>query len=376
MKKTLSLLLSISLVASMIIGCGGSSDQAAETSAAVEDAVSNAVEEADAQDASEDPLTVCLIVNLLGDQSFADAAYSGLLKAEEEFGDRIETRVSQCEDQSLYEQQVLTACEEGYDLVICGGSAYGEYLKKHCTSYPDIMFGIMDTVVDGPNVCSVTFAQNQGSFLAGAAAAKFTQLTQIPNVNEEKIVGWVGGDQIPALKDFFIGFEEGVKYVDPEVQILQSYAGTFQDPLLGKELTLAMYDQGADIVMNVASNTGNGVLEAAAESGYYAIGVDINQDNNQPGAILTSMLKQNGEGVYYVIKNALEGTFEGGTSLYMDLAKGGVDLTDMSVFKEHLETDEQRALIDEILEYVADLKEKIISGEIVVSNYEGYGPNA
>ena len=137
-----------------------------------------------------------------------------------------------------------------------------------------------------------------------------------------------------------------------------------------------MYDQGADIVMNVASNTGNGVLEAAAESGYYAIGVDINQDNNQPGAILTSMLKQNGEGVYYVIKNALEGTFEGGTSLYMDLAKGGVDLTDMSVFKEHLETDEQRALIDEILEYVADLKEKIISGEIVVSNYEGYGPNA
>ncbi len=379
MKRTLSLILCLVMLFSLVACSSGetATETKTEETTASAPATEETKEETTATETAdgEKPLSICLIVSLLGDQAFADAAYSGLKQAEADFGDKITTKVSQCEDTALYEQQLLTACEEGYDLIICGASQWGEYMKTHCTEYPDTMFGITDTVVEGPNVCSVTFAQNQGSFLAGAAAAKFTEMTEFPGNNEEAIIGWVGGNEIPALKDFFLGYEAGAKYVNPDITILQSYAGSFQDPLKGKELTLAMYDQGADIVMNVASNTGNGVLEAAKEAGHYAIGVDLNQDNNQPGAILTSMLKKNGNGVYYIIKNALEGTFEGNSKIYMDLAYGGVDLTDMSVFKSFCD-EEQTALVDSILDYVAELKEKIVSGEIVVPHYEGYGPDA
>jgi len=135
--------------------------------------------------------------------------------------------------------------------------------------------------------------------LAGAVAAMMTTRTELPGMNEEKVIGWVGGMDIPVLHDFFVGYEQGAKYIDPDIKILQSFAGTFTDPVKGKELTLAQYSQGADIVMNVASDTGNGVLEAAKVAGKYAIGVDLDQDAIYPGHIITSMLKRVDMGVYH-----------------------------------------------------------------------------
>ena len=118
-----------------------------------------------------------------------------------------------------------------------------------------------------------------------------TTNTSIPNVNTNKVVGWVGRMEVPVLKDFFTGFKQGVEYIDSQIKILKSFAGTFNDPLKGKELTIAQYSQGADIVMNVASDTGNGVLEAAKEQNRYTIGLDLGQDSTYPGHIVTSMLK-------------------------------------------------------------------------------------
>ena len=106
----------------------------------------------------------------------------------------------------------------------------------------------------------------------------FTEKADIEGVNEQKVIGWVGGMDISVLHDFYIGYEQGAKYINPDIQVLQPFAGTWNDPLKGKELTLAQYDQGADIVMNVASGTGTGILEGAKEAGKYAIGVDLNQD--------------------------------------------------------------------------------------------------
>jgi basic membrane protein A len=175
---------------------------------------------------------------------------------------------------------------------------------------------------------------------------------------------------IPVLHDFYVGYEQGAKYIDPEIEILQSFAGTWNDPLKGKELTLSDYDLGADIVMNVASGTGTGVLEGAKEAGRYAIGVDLNQDNDQPGSVLTSMVKRVDTACYLLIQSVVEGTYAGGSTEYLDIAKGGVSLTDFSVIKEAL-GDKFPA---DIPEKIAELEQKIISGEIVVANYEGFGP--
>ncbi len=222
-----------------------------------------------------------------------------------------------------------------------------------------------------PNVQSIVFAQNEGSFLAGAAAALFTTKTDLPGVNDKKIIGWVGGMDIPVLHDFLVGYEQGAKYVDPDVKILVSFAGTFNDPLKGKELTLAQYDQGADIVMNVASNTGNGILEAANETGKYAIGVDLNQDAIYPGHILTSMLKRVDQASYKLVKDVVENTFVGDTVIEMGIASGGVSLTDMSVMKEALGDKFPQDLLDRI----QVLTEEVKNGTITVEAYEGFQRN-
>lgn len=381
MKKVLALVLALVLVFALA-ACASSSatekteeaEQTTATTTETTETTETAPAEEEAAESEEKAFRVCLMTALLGDKSFADSAYAGGQRAIEELGVDL-THIQLDETTDDYMQAVMSACEEGYDLIVCGNSSYQEYIEAAAEAYPDQKFGITDTVATGANTVSATFAQNQGSFLCGYAAARFTEMTSIDGVNEDTVIGWVGGADIPALRDFFVGFEEGAKYYNPGITVLQSFAGVWNDPLKGKELTLAMYDQGADIVMNVASGTGVGVLEAAGEAGLYAIGVDMNQDADQPGHILTSMLKENGTAVYQIIKSAMDGTFEGGTSMYLDLAYGAVDTTDMSTIKETL-SEENAALIDELLAEIAELKDKVASGELVVSNYEGYGPNA
>jgi basic membrane protein A len=198
----------------------------------------------------------------------------------------------------------------------------------------------------------------------------FTEHAEIEGVNEEAIIGWVGGMEIPVLEDFYIGYEAGAKYINPDIQILKTFVGAWDNPLEGKNHTLAKYDAGADIVMNVASGTGVGVLEGAKEAGKYAIGVDLNQDYDQPGSILTSMVKRVDTACYSVIKEVVDGTFAGGSVSYLDVAGKGVSLTDFAAIKEAL--GEQ--FPEEIITKIAEIEEKIVSGEIVVPNYEGFGP--
>ncbi|MEG0934272.1 MAG: BMP family ABC transporter substrate-binding protein [Clostridia bacterium] len=315
-----------------------------------------------------EPVKVCIVFSgLLGDKSYNDSCYAGAVKAMTDLGAEVKTLEGT--EATEWEANFLYACESGYDLVICSSSNFEEYMKEHCANYPDVKFAIIDTTVPGDNICSISFAQNQGSFLAGAAAAMFTTQTDIPGINPEKVIGWVGGMDIPVLHDFYVGYEQGAKYIDPEIEILQAFAGTWNDPLKGKELTLGFYDLDADIVMNVASGTGNGVLEGAKEAGHYAIGVDLNQDGDQPGSVITSMMKRVDTACYLLIESVVKGTFAGGTTQYLDIAKGGVSLTDMSIIRETLGDK----FPEEILTKIQELEAKIASGEIVVNNYEGFG---
>ena len=304
----------------------------------------------------------------LGDRSYNDSCNEGAMRAVAELG--IELSSFEGVTAQEWENNLVAAAEDGFDLIIGASSNIAEFVEVHAPNYPDIMFAVIDTVVDLPNVQSITFAQNEGSFLAGAAAALWTEQTHIDGVRGEPIIGWVGGMDIPVLHDFFTGYEQGAKYINPDITILQAFAGSWNDPLRGKELTLAQFEQGADIVMNVASGTGNGVLEGAAEAGRFAIGVDLDQDNDQPGAVLTSMLKRVDQAVFSIIEAAVNGEFQGGTARRMSLIDGGVSLTDFSVMREHLGDD----FPEEIITRIEELTQKVKDGEIVVDHFEGFGP--
>lgn len=371
MKKKL---LSVILAAAMCFSLAACANKA-ETSNSTADktdasATSTDTSTAGATSTAKSKIKVAVVYSgNLGDKSYNDSCNAGAQQAAKDFG--VEVKNLEGTSAEEWEANFLAACEGGYDLVICSSSNFQEYMKKYCASYPNTKFAVIDTTVEGSNIVSISFAQNQGSFLAGAAAALFTSQTGVPGVNPDKVIGWVGGMDIPVLHDFYVGYEQGAKYIDPDVKILQSFAGTWNDPLKGKELTLAQYDQGADIVMNVASGTGTGILEAAKDAGKFAIGVDLNQDNDQPGSVLTSMVKRVDTACYLTIKSVVDGTYQGGGTSYLTVANGGVSLTDFSVMKSSLGDKFPQEIVDKINE----LQKKIVSGEIVVDNYEGFGPN-
>lgn len=347
MKKVIAALLAVGVMAGTMVGC--SSNSGSSTSS------------------GSKKMKIALVYSGdLGDKSFNDSAHAGALKAEKEFG--VEVKELQSTQSSEWESNFVACASGGYDLVVGVSSQFEDIMKKHCSQYPKVKFAVLDDTVSGSNIASYKFAQNEGSFLAGAAAAMFTTKTNVPGVNAQKVIGWVGGTDIPVLHDFFVGYEQGAKYIDPDVKILQSFAGSFSDPVKGKELATAQYSQGADIVMNVASGTGTGILQAAKEKGEFAIGVDSNQDDLYPGSILTSEVKHVDVATYDAIQSVVKGTYKGGSVTTMDVANDGIALTDMSVMKQALGDK----FPSDILTKVQDLTSKIKSGEIKVKHYQGF----
>ena len=227
MKKRALCLLMAGLMCVSLAGCG-SSDSGKETTKAAEGGAAEESKEAGNEE-SKDGLKVCIVyTGNLGDKSYNDSCNIGAQKAVEDFG--IELKSLEGTTAQEWEANLVAACEGGYDLVIGASSNIADYISKHAPNYPDTKFAVIDTTVDLPNVESISFAQNQGSFLAGAAAAMFTQKTDIEGVNEDNVIGWVGGMDIPVLHDFYVGYEQGAKYIDPDITILQAFAGTWTDP--------------------------------------------------------------------------------------------------------------------------------------------------
>lgn len=360
MKKILSLITIATLSLGLVAGCGNSTTTNTTGSGSSGQASS---------EAKNGKIKVGVVyAGFLGDKSFNDSAHEGLLRAQKELG--IEFKELESKEPTEWESNFVALAEGDYDIVLGVSTQFEEIMKKHCPNYPNKKFALIDGVVAGDNIVSTTFAQNEGSFLAGAAAAMFTTKTDIPGVNADKVIGWVGGLDIPVLADFFKGYVQGAKYIDPDVKVLQSFAGSFNDPLKGKELTVAQYSQGADIVMNVASGTGTGILEAAKESGKYAIGVDLNQDDVYPGSILTSMLKRVDTAVYLTVKSVADGTYQGGKTTYLDINNGGVGITDMSTMKKALGDK----FPSDILDKIQELETKVKNKEITVEFADGFGP--
>ena len=293
----------------------------------------------------------------LGDRSYNDSAFAGLTAAAADYGVEV-VPIESPDPVGEGEQLLRTAAEAGFDLVITLEYSHFDPLARVAPDYPDTQFAIVNVVVDGPNVISIMFDEHTGSYLAGALAAMVTTDTSIEQVNPEPIIGVIGGVQSAGIDVFLDGYLQGACAVNPDTEVLFAYANNFGDPAIGREMTLAMYEQGADIVFQVAGGTGAGVIDAAASENHFAIGVDSDQDYMAPGNVLTSMLKRVDNAVYSVIGQLVDGTLQGGEAQYFGLDEDGVGLSEMT-YTRHI-------IPGETMDSVEAMREGILDGSIEV----------
>jgi basic membrane protein A len=322
-------------------------------------------------DEGEDNLSVILLIpGELGDKSFFDAANNGMTLLEEELGAEIKV-VEMGTESTDWEPNFLDAIEGDYDVIISGNDTT-ELMNELASDYPDqsfINFDTSQTENQPDNVYAMFYSTNDLSFMAGAAAALITN-SDMELANEENIIGFLGGMDIPGINDFLVGYIEGAQYVDPEIQMFISYAGDFTDPALGKELTLIQYNSGADVSFNVAGGTGLGLLDAAYETDKYAIGVDSDQamlfaDSEPEKAehIVTSAVKYIDQAILRAVEKHQEGTLPYGTHETLGVAEGGVGLAKNSYYQE--------LLTEEIKNELDSIEQLLIDGEITVSSAFG-----
>lgn len=373
-KKVLSAVLMLAVAMSTVTGCAsgtGNGGTQAGQSAAGADKAENSNTEADAKE-----IGVTLIVNgTIGDKSFNDLAYAGLKKAEEDFGVK-GTLVENNYDTTKYEPSIIEFAEDpDCDVIIVNSADVKEIIEKVAPDYPEKNFIIYDSDIDYSaadlsNVYSTTFKQNEASFLAGALGAKMTSIEGDSHVNPEKVIGFVAGGDNVIINDFLLGYIEGCEYGDPDAKMLISYIGNFSDAAKGKEMGLSQVNQGADVIFQVAAGAGLGVLEGCKDSGVYAIGVDDDQyslfkdtDQEQADAILTSVMKSVDNCVYSCIQRHTEGTLPYGETEALGLKEGMVSIARNENYEKLVPAD--------IQEFMADLENKIVKGEVVVNTNIG-----
>ena len=295
---------------------------------------------------AQDEVVVTMVTDTLGlgDQNFNDLAKRGLDRAVEELGVRGE--VIESRDAAAYLPNLTQAAEQS-NLTVAVGFLLIDAMTEVAAMYPDENFLLIDAVVDAPNVTSVTFKEHEGAFLAGVAAGLSTESNQL---------GVLGGMEIPPVIRYEVGFEAGVLSVNPEAEVTVSYVGNFDDVALGKELSLAMYNQGADIVHAAAGRAGIGTFDAAKElgEGYWVVAADTDQSQLGAEHQLAVATKGVDTAVYTVSEQVANGAFQGGVQ-ELGLAEGGVGLESPGGFL----SDEDQAIIDRY-------RQAIIDGTIVV----------
>lgn len=347
--RVLALFLPLALLAA---ACGDDDDPAVSDGSASED---------EAGSSADLSLGIAFDVGGRGDQSFNDAAVRGLEQAVEEFDlEPAEELEPEGGGENRADLLRLLA-QNNTELILAIGFAFEESVGSIAPEFTDSTFAIVDAAVDQPNVASLLFKEEEGSFLVGAAAALTSTTGKL---------GFIGGVEVPLIKKFAAGFEAGAKHVNPDVEVDVKYItqppdfGGFNDPAKGKEIATGQYAAGADVVYAAAGGSGGGVFEAASESStdalkHWAIGVDSDQynlvDADLKPFILTSMLKKVDVAVYQTIKAMVEGEEVGGKQTTFDLAADGVGY---STSGDHLS--------QEIVDQLEELKQSIIDGDITV----------
>jgi basic membrane protein A and related proteins len=287
------------------------------------------------------------------DKSFNEAAYTGAERFRKETG--VAYREFEVTNEAQREQALRNMARRGSQIVVGIGFSQASGIEKVAKEFPGTKFTIIDAVVDLPNVQSIVFKEHEGSFLVGMAAAMASKTGKL---------GFVGGMDIPLIRKFALGYEEGAKYVNPKIEIFQNMTGTtpaaWNDPTRGGELARSQFDRGADVVYAAAGATGLGVLQAARDKGRLAIGVDSNQNHLHPGTILTSMIKRVDLAVYEAFKSARDGAWKPGMR-HLGVAEGGVGYA--------LDEHNRKLITPEMEKRLIQARADIIAGTIKVSDY-------
>jgi basic membrane protein A len=293
-------------------------------------------------------------------QGFGVSIVNGLNKAKDDFG--IDLKLVDTGNRALdYEEQFTNLAKSGqYDLIFVMGWELADALQKVSAAYPSQRFVFIDGVLDSKKMIYANFAEEQGSFVAGALAGMVEDMgPKFDKIGDGKAIGFVGGRDIPVIRNFLGGYEQGAKYVAPDVKVNSVFAGTFDDPAKGSELAMTLYGQGSDIVYNVAGPTGEGVMQASASADKYSLGVDIDMCGSAPGNVLASMLKRGDVAVYAIIKDEVEGRKVTPGTRTFDLASGGVEVK--------LCQDVAAKLPTEIKDKLAALQKDVIAGKIQIA---------
>ncbi|MCL5055291.1 MAG: BMP family ABC transporter substrate-binding protein [Firmicutes bacterium] len=287
----------------------------------------------------------------LGDESFNDSAYRGLKKAEKKFGNKMGVKLLESHSSADYYPNLQALAQSGCSIIFAVGYLMTDAVKQVAPQFPNTKFAIIDGVIPNlPNVASLTFKEQESSFLAGFLAGSMTRT---------KTVGFIGGEKSWLIKKFEAGYKAGVETANPKVRILVGFTGSFSNPSIGEEMALAQFSEGADIIYHAAGACGIGVIAAAKKKGkgYFAIGVDEDQDGLAPGRVLTSAEKHVNVAVYDTIQSFMKGKFTPGIHKY-GLKNGGVGLSPMEYTKKDIPP--------KVLKLLAVYTKAISAGKIVV----------
>lgn len=288
------------------------------------------------------------------DKSFNEGVWNGVKKFTDETG--VEVMEFEVTNETQREQAMRRMAERGATIVLGVGFAQADAISKVAAEFPDTQFSIIDVGwLDAPNLRQYVFKEHEGSYIVGVAAAMASQSGK---------VGFIGGMDIPLIRKFACGYVGGVKSVNAGAEVYQNMTGTtpsaWNDPAKGAELTQSQIDRGADVVYHAAGGTGGGVIQAAADAGKLAIGVDSNQNGMAPGSVLTSMLKRVDVAAYETFMDAKNGNFSSGVRV-LGLAEGGVDWA--------LDDNNASLVTADMKAAVAAARADIVSGKVVVHDY-------
>jgi basic membrane protein A len=374
-KRIVSTLLAAAMAASMLAGCGSSAKETAAVQAGKEsqagDTTAQAQEEnADDAGASDKPLKVVYLCNgNLGDKGFNDSAASGMQMLADKMGAEVKT-IEMGRDETSYEGNYLDVSEQDWDMIVSGTWSVKELAQDIAAEFPDKNYLIFDVSVDRDvvtegNMMGVNYYSNQAAFLSGVLAAKMLDSGDAKIDPSKKILGFVGSMDTSNINDFLVGYLEGVQYVDPEIKVVTSYVGSFEDVSKCMEMTTQLYNQGAQVVYAPASQSILGAVTAAQKSDKYLIACDQDlyaelkdSDPELAANVISSSLKNVGESIYTSVKGWSEGTMSLDQDYILGLDSGAVGLAKNENYTKLVPEDIQK--------FIDETEQKVISGDITV----------
>lgn len=374
-KRIVSTLLAAAMAASMLVGCGSSAKETAAVQAGKEsqagDTTAQAQEgNADDAGASDKPLKVVYLCNgNLGDKGFNDSAASGMQMLADKMGAEVKT-IEMGRDETSYEGNYLDVSEQDWDMIVSGTWSVKELAQDIAAEFPDKNYLIFDVSVDRDvvtegNMMGVNYYSNQAAFLSGVLAAKMLDSGDAKIDPSKKILGFVGSMDTSNINDFLVGYLEGVQYVDPEIKVVTSYVGSFEDVSKCMEMTTQLYNQGAQVVYAPASQSILGAVTAAQKSDKYLIACDQDlyaelkdSDPELAANVISSSLKNVGESIYTSVKGWSEGTMSLDQDYILGLDSGAVGLAKNENYTKLVPEDIQK--------FIDETEQKVISGDITV----------